>query len=114
MEMKIMKNQQYHPRILILYSPMDTSSLDIKYMSKEFGNLKCLLVVTCHKMNFTIAIPLKKRDRKVIYEVLMHDFIGIFGPPKFLTVDTHTTFTEELIQYISNVIKFTLKINSLL
>ena len=47
MQMKLLKNRPFHLRIPVYYSLMESLSVDIKLMLKDFADFKYLLVVIC-------------------------------------------------------------------
>ena len=60
---------------------IESLSVDIKLMSKEFGDFIYLLVIICKITNSILAIPIKSRTAQVITEALIHRPIYIFEPP---------------------------------
>ena len=68
---KYMKNRPIYRQILVDYAPMQYLSIDIKTMPQAFGGYHLLLVITCDKMNFSIAVPLRDRQTQMIAEALI-------------------------------------------
>ena len=68
--------------LLVDYASMQDLSIDIKTMPKAFGGYHLLLVITCNKMNFTIAVPLRDRQTQMIAEALIYRVVYLFGPPR--------------------------------
>ena len=54
-----MKNLPVYGRIPIDYAPMQDLLIDIKTMPEAFGGYHLLLVITCNKTNFPIAVQLR-------------------------------------------------------
>ena len=63
---------------------MQDLSIDIKTMPQAFGGYHLLLVITCDKTNFTIAVPLRDRQTQMIAEALIYRVIYLFGPPRWI------------------------------
>ena len=61
---KYMTNRPIYRCILVDYAPMQDLSIDIKTMPQVFGRYHLLLVINCHQMNFTIAVPLRDGQTK--------------------------------------------------
>ena len=58
---------------------MENPSADIKFKSRECGNVNVFSVISFDIMNFVIAIPLKNRGTEVISKALIHTIICIFA-----------------------------------
>ena len=81
---KYMKNRPVYGQILVDYAPKQDLSIDIKTMPQAFGGYHLLLVITCNKTNFTIAVPLRDRQTQMIAEALIYRVIYLFGPPRWI------------------------------
>ena len=59
--MRIMPLQKrpYYPRIPLDYFPIESLSIDIKFMPKGFDDFKYLVDATCERICFILAIPSK-------------------------------------------------------
>ena len=57
------------------YAPIQDLSIDIKTMPQDFGGYHLLLVITCDKTNFNIAVPLRDRQTQTIAKALIYRVI---------------------------------------
>ena len=69
---KYKKNRPVYSRIPVDYVPMQDLSIDIKMKPQTFGGYHLLLVITCDQTNFTIAVPLRDRQRQTVAKALIY------------------------------------------
>ena len=91
---------------------MQDLSIDIKTMPQVFGGYHLLLVITCDRTNFTIAVPLRDRQTQTIAKALIYRVIYLFGPPRQIVCDEATEFTSALVQAILMMLNCRLKVIS--
>ena len=60
---KYKKNRPVYRRMPVDYAPVQDLSIDIKTIPQAFDGYHLLLVITCDRTNFTIAVPL--RDKQI-------------------------------------------------
>ena len=72
-------------------------SVNIKFISIGFDDLKHHLVATCKIINLVFLLPVKVKG---IAEALIHRDICIFGQSKLLNVDEVSVFTGGVIKFI--------------
>ena len=60
------ENRPVYGQIPVDYVPMQDLSIDIKTMPQAFGGYHLLLVTTCDQTNFTIVVPLRDRQIKLL------------------------------------------------
>ena len=109
---KYMKNRPIYGRIPVDYAPMQDLSIDIKMMSQAFGGYHLLLVITCDRTNFMIAVPLRDRTAQTVAEALIYRVIYLFGPPRQIISDEATEFSSTIIQAILCMLNCRLKVIS--
>ena len=107
-----MKNRPIYSRIPVDYTPMQDLSIDIKTMPQVFGGYHLLLVITCNKTSFTIAVPLRDRTAQMVVEALIYRVIYLFGPPRQIISDEATEFSSAIIQAILCMLNCRLKVIS--
>ena len=71
-----------------------------------------LLVITCDQTNFTIAVPLRDRQKQTVAEALIYQVIYLFGPPRQIVCDEATEFTSAIVQAILTMLNCRLKVIS--
>ena len=69
-------------------------------MPQAFGGYHLLLVITCNKTNFTIAVPLQDRQIQTIAEALIYKMIYLFSPPRQIVCDKAIESTSAIVQAI--------------
>ena len=97
---KYKKNGPVYGIIPVDYAPMQDLSIDIKIMPQTF------------ETNFTIAVPLRDRQRQTIAKALIYRMIYLFGPPREIVCDEATEFTSAIVQAILTMLNCRLKIIS--
>ena len=70
-KLKSLKTSPYHQRIPVDYSPKESMSVDIIFMSKGLDNFKYLLVATCEITDFRLSMPVKSIAAHVTAEALI-------------------------------------------
>ena len=83
---KYMKNRLVYGRIPVDYAPMQALSIDIKSMPQAFGGYHLLLVITCDRTNFTIAVPLRDRTAQTVTEAYTELYIYLDHPDKLFVM----------------------------
>ena len=71
-KLKSLKNRPFDPRTPVVDSPMEFFPGGVNFISKDFETFKYLLVTTCKRMNFILAITIKTRAAQVVAEALVH------------------------------------------
>ena len=112
MKPKYMKNRPVFGRILLDYTPVQDLSIDIKTMPQAFRGYHLLLVITCDRTNFTIAVLLRDRTAQMVAEVLIYRVIYLFGPPRQILCNEATEFSSAIIQAILYMLNCRLKVIS--
>ena len=111
-KLKYKKNRPVYGRIPVDYAPMQDLSIDIKMMPQAFGGYHLLLIITCNQTNFTIAVPLRDRQKQTVAEALIYRVIYLFGPPRQIVCDEATEFTSAIVQVILTMLNCRLKVIS--
>ena len=109
---KYTKNRPVHRWIPVDYAPMQDLLIGIKTMPQAFGRYHLLLVITCNKTSFTIAVPFRDRQTHTIAEALIYRVIYLFGPPRRIVCDEAAEFTSAIIQAILIMLNCRLKVIS--
>ena len=109
---RYMTNRPVYGRIPVDYAPMQDLSIDIKTMPQAFGGYHLLLVITCDKTNFTIAVPLRNRTAQTVAEALIYRVIYLFRPARQIICDEATEFSSGIIQAILCMLNCRLKVIS--
>ena len=65
------------------------------------------------KLIFTIAVPLRDRQKQTIAKALIYRVIYLFGPPRQIVCDEAIEFTSAIVQAILMMLNCRLKIISL-
>ena len=81
-------------------------------MPQAFGGYHLLLVITCNRTNFTIAVPLRDRTAQTVAEALIYRVIYLFGTPRQIICNEATEFLSAIIQAILCMLNCRLKVIS--
>ena len=91
------------------YSPMESGSVDIKFMPKHFDDFKYLLEPYSEITNFLLTVSNKSRAAQDIAETLINRVSNAFSPPKLLIVNKDSAFTK-VAQLLLQTVNCQLKI----
>ena len=62
MRIKSPKNRPYHPKIPVDYFPIESLSVDMKFIPKGFDDFTYLFVATCETTHFVVAILISSQS----------------------------------------------------
>jgi hypothetical protein len=80
-------------------------SMDIKVMPEALG-YKYILVVVDDNTHYVTCFPLKDYKAKTIANIILNEFCMKSGVPKRVVADLAKSFTNEIMQYLSQALGF--------
>jgi hypothetical protein len=94
----------FHERIPENFEPFETISLDFKSMPPSPSGYRHIMVVTCSRTRFVVAVPLKTLDAPTICEALIQKVITLFGVPSVIVFDAAASLTGHLVDLLCSTL----------
>ena len=95
----------YHVRVPFDFRPMTRLSCDSKHMPVSSKGYKYILFVTCEVSNYTIVIPLFRKNSLSMSEAILNKVVYQFGPPSMIIIDEGRAMSSEVMTYIYEALR---------